>query len=69
MNATQSELQSKLVPCKECYEPIAKNAEVCPHCGSRIRGSRTDQLATIIFILIILGIVTSVLEIASQSAH
>jgi len=45
----------KLIPCRDCYVPISKNAEVCPRCGTRIKLSRTDVVATIWFVLFIIG--------------
>lgn len=48
-----------LVPCKDCDHPVSKDAEVCPSCGRRISGSRTDQVATLIFVLMLLSLLAA----------
>jgi uncharacterized paraquat-inducible protein A len=42
-----------LEPCTDCGNLISDEAEVCPHCGKRHRLSRTDQIATVMFIVFV----------------
>lgn len=60
--------ESNLVQCPDCEQGVSKKAEVCPHCGRRIRGSRTDQVATVLFVLIILGAIMELLSTVMNSA-
>lgn len=65
-DANEANEHPNLVACDDCGQPISRNAEVCPHCGRRIRGSRTDQLATIIFVLMLLSLVVAFMNMASR---
>ena len=63
---TDGSQRPELVACDDCGQPVSKKAEVCPHCGRRIRGSRTDQLAIIIFVLMLLSLVAAFFSMGSH---
>lgn len=35
-----------LVPCPDCFQPISRRAQICPHCGAPISGSLPLQQPT-----------------------
>ena len=48
-----------LVKCKECGHEISKNAEMCPHCGKKIKkGNLFLRLVGILFIIGLIGNLT-----------
>jgi RNA polymerase subunit RPABC4/transcription elongation factor Spt4 len=55
-----------LVQCDDCDHPISKSAEVCPNCGKRIKGSTTDQLALLIFILMLASAILAFFSLGSR---
>jgi len=55
MSDDAEEGNPNLVGCKDCHNLVSKNAEVCPHCGCRIKRSTTDQVAMVFLVLTIIG--------------
>jgi hypothetical protein len=45
---------------------VAKNAEVSPHCGSRIHLSWTDSLAALLFVLALIDVLIEFFGFAAR---
>lgn len=51
---------SRLVPCPDCKKLVSKDAGVCPHCGLKLKKTRTDKAAkafSVIFIWAVIALV------------
>ncbi len=60
---------AKLVKCKSCKTKISENAEVCPKCGepNPIPEKGTSSFTTIVFALLIIGLINAVLNTGGSS--
>ena len=57
----------KLIKCKSCGNMIAKSASFCPQCGGKV--DRSNGLAILFLILLLLAIFTICLRFMYQDAH
>lgn len=48
---------AKLVQCKECGNPIAKNAKTCPSCGAKHKKFPLGIVAIILVVFFVVGVV------------
>lgn len=56
-----------LTKCKECGKEISKDAEVCPHCGKKVKkGNLFLQIVGILFIINFVGNLSNSDKIASK---
>ena len=58
----------KTIPCRICSEPISKKAHNCPKCGEPYRMTRTDQVATIAFWIMVISFAGWILQVVMRSA-
>lgn len=57
----------KLIKCKSCGNMIAKSASFCPQCGGKV--DRSNGLAILFLIVLVVAIFTSCLRVMYQDAH